>query len=281
MQSLLNDLALFQNALFGGLIVAMVLGLLGVHVLLRRIVFVGIALSQWAAVGIALSFLAEGVALFDKSGFFGLCRNHWIMAVAAEMLGLALLLRGDERHLSRETRIGIGWAVAGSAAVLCVTHTALGMEELKNLLTGEVLFLSREDLVLLAVTAAPVIAMSIALQGRFFLIAFDRDLALSLGVHVRLWDGVFYLLLGIILAISIHMVGVLFAVGFLILPAAAALSLARHRGSLPMWSVGIAGISYLVGFVVSHPLDLPTGPSAVAVAGIIFIVAASVHRFRA
>jgi ABC-type Mn2+/Zn2+ transport system permease subunit len=280
MQSLLETLDLFQNALVGGLVIAAVLGLLGVHVLLRRIVFVGVALSQWAALGIALSFLAEGIALFGEGSLLGVCRNHWVMAVVGEIVGLSLLLTGSEKILSREARIGIGWAVAGSAAVLCVTRTALGMEELKNLLTGEVLFLSREDLVFLLVTMVPVILVASLFQGRLLLGAFDRDLALSLGIRVVFWDAVFFLLLGVTLAISIHMAGVLFAVGFLILPAAAALLLARRRGTLAVWSVGIAVVSYLVGFFVSHPLDLPTGPSAVGVAGVFFLVASGIHRLR-
>jgi len=279
-QSLFETLDLFRNALAGGVIVAAVLGLLGVHVLLRRIVFVGVALSQWAALGIALSFLAEGTAIFGEGGILGVCRNHWLMAVVGEAAGLALLLGGSEKLLSREARIGIGWAVAGSAAVLCVTRTALGMEELKNLLTGEVLFLSREDLVFLVATMAPVTLVALVFQGRLLLGAFDRDLALSLGVRVALWDAVFFLLLGVTLAISIHMVGVLFAVGFLILPAASALLVARRRATLVAWSVGIAVASYLVGFVVSHPLDLPTGPSAVAVCGVVFLAASALHRRR-
>jgi len=280
MEQLWSDLRLFREAFVGGAIAAGLLAFLGLHVVLRRIVFVGIALSQWAAVGIAFSFLAQSIALFDESHVLGVCRNHWVMAAVGEGLGLLLLLRGDERVVSREVRIGIGWAVAGALSVLFVAQSPVGMEELKNLLTGEALFIDRSGLLLLGATAALVLVPGSLFLARFLLVAFDRDLAVSLGVRVAVWDALFYLLLGLTLAVTIHLVGVLFAVAFLVIPPAAALSLARRQWTLVLVSAGIGVGSWIAGFVLSHRLDLPVGHAAVAVAGLVFAVARGVRALR-
>jgi ABC-type Mn2+/Zn2+ transport system permease subunit len=280
MEQLWEDLRLFQEAFIGGAIAAGLLAFLGLPVVLRRIVFVGIALSQWAAVGIAFSFLAQTIALFGESHVLGLCRNHWVMAAVGEGLGLLLLLRVDERSVSRETRIGIGWAVAGALAVLFVSQSPVGMEELKNLLTGEALFIGRDDLWLLGGTAVVVLVPGSLFLARFLLVAFDRDLAVSLGMRVAAWDALFYALLGLTLAVTIHLVGVLFAVAFLVIPPAAALSLARRQWTLVLVSTGIGVGSWVAGFVVSHRLDLPVGHAAVAAAGAAFVAARAFRALR-
>jgi ABC-type Mn2+/Zn2+ transport system permease subunit len=275
-----SELALFWEAFVASVVVATLLSFLGVFVLLRRMVFVGIALSQLAAAGCALAFLAERFAFTAPGTPLSLARDHWVMAAVAELAGLAFLTRPGRAALSSEARIGICWAAAGAAAVLLVAKSPRGMDELKTLLTGDILFVSRGDLLVVLAAYVPAAILLVVFLGRFLLVAFDREMAISLRVSAGRWDTLFFLILGVTVAVAIHLSGVLFTVGFLVLPGAAALSLSRRPGRIFGLAAAIGAVSAASGFVLSHSRDLPPGPTAVAMAFAVFAAANLTGRWR-
>lgn len=280
LESLCGTLTLFGDAFAATLLLAAALAFLGVHVILRRVVFVGVALAQLASLGIAASFFAERFPATDPPKPLSFLREHWFMAALADLTGLAFLIPGERRNLSREARIAVCFAVSGALAVILVLGSPHGMDELKALMTGDPLFVSHQDLTILVAILVPSILTLVVFFRRFLLVAFDRDAALSLGIHAARWDVVFFVLLGVSLALAIHMAGILFALGFLVLPAAAALSFARHPWSIFGGSAAIGVGSAAVGFFASHELDWPLGPTAVVVAACGFAAVRIAVRFR-
>jgi ABC-type Mn2+/Zn2+ transport system permease subunit len=197
------------------------------------------------------------------------------------LLGLLFFLPPETRRLSRETRIGIGFAAAGALAVLLVSQSSKGMDEIRVLMVGDPLFVTHRDVfVVLAVLVPSAFAVALFFR-RFLLVAFDREMAVSLGIRARRWDVLFFLVLGLSVAIAIHDAGVLFTIGYLVLPGATALAFARRP-----WAVfGGAAATGLAcsasGFVLGHALDLPLGPTTVALAFAVFLAARVSVRLRA
>jgi ABC-type Mn2+/Zn2+ transport system permease subunit len=270
--SLASTLELFFDSFLATLVLATVLAFLGVHVVLRRMVFVGVALAEMASLGIAVAFFAERYAITAPGAPLAFLREHWVMGALMNLVGLAYLLRAERRYLSRESRIAICFTAAGALAVLLVAGSSHGMDEIQILMTGDPLFVSHQDLGVLFAVMAPAVLLLVAFFRRFLLVAFDPELALTLGVNVRVWEALFYLLLGTAIAMSIHLAGMLFAIGFLVLPAAGALSVARRPWSIFGVAAAIGLGSSTAGFLVSHEADLPLGPTAVAVAVLAFLV---------
>ncbi len=280
LRSIASTLDLFRDSFLATLVLATVLSFLGVHVILRRVVFVGIALAEMASLGIALSFFAERFEVTAPGRALSFVREHWTMGAVMNLLGLSFLIPAESRGLSREARIGICFAGAGALAVLLVAGSPHGMDEIRILMTGDPLFVSHQDVNVLFAVMGPAAVLLLAFFRRFLLVAFDREMALSLGIRAGLWEGFFFLLLGLSIAMAIHLAGMLFAIGFLVIPGAAALSFARQPWTIFATSAAIGLGSATSGFVASHSLDWPLGPTTVLFALVALAVLRTAGRLR-
>ncbi len=275
---LLDAVRTFPDSVAASLILAAASGFLGVHVVLRRSVFIGFALSQVAAVGVALSFLLETTALSASlHHIFGgdADRCHMAFAVMFEILAvIGLTLAGKRRGRAPELLLGVTWVGAGAASILLVAAAsdAHGLDEMRTLLTGDLLGVGPGDLRLLLLVLLPVLFVTGLFVERMVFVAFDVEMARALGIRTGLWDLLLYLALGALFAVSLRMTGTLFSFAYLVLPAAAALRLARRPVVLFAVAVGVALLSGALGFIASWELDLPAGPAAAAAVFLVYLV---------
>lgn len=264
----------FQNIdapFFATLVLAAVLSFLSVHVILRRVVFLGIALSEMSSLGIASSFFFEQWALTAPGTIFSFTRGHLEMGILFNLASLGFLTPPETRRLSREARIAICFAAAGAIAILMVSGSPHGMDEVRALMVHDLVYISHQDLNVVFATMLPALAILFIFFRRFLLVGLDREMALSLGIHSRRWDLVFYALLGITIATAIHLSGVLFAIGFLVLPGSIALLVARKAWAIFLISTGIGVVCACVGFLLGHVYDLPLAPTTVTIVFVVFL----------
>ncbi|MER3473741.1 MAG: hypothetical protein C4335_06845 [Armatimonadota bacterium] len=234
-----------QDALRVGLILAIVGGYAGVYVVLKRIVFVGAALAQVSAAGVALALLVGWHPLFS--------------AVLFALIGSAFFAQPwGERRTSREAIIGAVFLTFSALTVLLASKGAHGMEEVQHLLAGDILAVAPEEVSRIWILGIGVLAVFVLLRKEFLLVAFDAETAQALGYRTRLWEFAFYLMLGGFIGVVIHLVGLVLIFGYLVLPALGALMVARRI----TWVVGVAVLNALLatvaGLLVSVLFDLPT-----------------------
>lgn len=263
---------LVGDAVWCSLIIAAGCSLLGVFVHVRRVVFVGVALSQAAACGIALSFLAEMAAWTAAGTGLAFLRNHTIMSLAVQLAIVALFtLWRDHHRITRDALIGIVYCAAGALAVLFVSQTAAGMDEIKTMISGDVLGATADDAMLLGLVLGAIVVVQLAGQNRFLLVAFDPEMAETLGIRTRLWDALFFLSLGVAIALAIRTTGTLFVFSYLVLPAGAALVVAHRVVTVMVWAVALGVAADFLGLWLSVRWDLPAGPTAAAAALGVFL----------
>lgn len=248
-------------------------GYLGTHILARGVIFVDLALAQMAAVGGAAAIL-YGLEPHGPAA--------WLLSLGFTFLG-ALALVGSRRFATRlpqEALIGSLFVVAGAAVVLILDRTPHGAEEIKELLTGQILLVSWP---LLGGTAAlyAVIALALAaLHSRLWLISRDPAEAERQGLSIARHDLAFYTLFGAVVTSSVRLAGVLPVFAFLIIPASGTRLLGiSGRWQLPwVWAGG--GMASLAGLAASYWLDLPTSPAVVASFGLMLLATLFVVAFR-
>lgn len=272
MEQFFNDFNVIHDPFFATIVLAAVLSFLGVHVILRRIVFVGIALSEMSSLGIATSFFLERFEWTKPGNILSFTREHLAMGTLLNLIGLAFLTPGESRRLSREARIAICFAAAGAIAILLVSGSEHAMDEIRALMVHDPLFISHQDRAIVFYSMIPALGLLILFFRRFLLVGYDRELALSLGVRARNWDIFFYLLLGVAIAMAIHLSGVLFAIGFLVLPGSTALTVAKKPWAIFTIATAVGIFAALSGFIVGHIEDLALGPTTVAAAFLIFMI---------
>ena len=241
----------------------------GLHVVGRGIIFVDLALAQIAALGIATAVL------------LGADPEHsalpYTLAILFTMAGAALFSLTRFRHprVPQEAIIGIIYIVAAAAATLVLSRTAAGDEEIKSLLVGNILLVSRAEVLRTIALFAGVGALHYWLRRKFYLISFDLEEAERQGMSVRMWDFIFYATFGLIVTSFVRIAGVYLVFSYLIVPAVCgALLSSRIAVRLAIgWGVAlVAGIGGLLLSTEWASLDLPTGPTIVCIFGLLLVV---------
>ena len=253
----------FPYAVSTGLLVGVVCSLLGVFVILKRVVFIGIALSEIAACGIAVAMLAGLVPVAGAILFT-------LVAV------MALAFPFESRRIPRDALLGVLFVAASSLSVLLVSHSGLGLHEVRSLLYGDLILASKTDFVVMGAILVPGLG-TLLLFLRPMLYAFlDRDAAMVLGVKPARWELLFFLLLGLVVATASKVAGALLVFCYLIAPATMALLLVRKFKWAMILTVLISIFITIAGLGISFAFDLPTNQTICATACCLLSVLAPV-----
>ena len=206
---------------------------LGTQVLDRGIVFIDLAIAQIAGLGVVFA------------NFIGLEPQGWavqVCALAAALTGALGLTWTDKRWPEvQEAMIGVTFILAASGALLLLAKNPHGGEHLRELLVGQILWVSPGTL--------PLVAIAYAL-----LLAFIVSRGSTAG------HAAFYVSFAVAVTISVQLVGLYLVFTTLIVPALATRRLRRHRLAA---AYALSGVGYVLGLVVSAATDLPSGPAIV------------------
>lgn len=246
------SLSIVLPALIAGLLVSATHVPLGTQVLARGIIFIDIAIAQIAGLGVLLadSFGVEPQGIVVQ-----------VSALAAALLG-ALLLTWTERRWPdvQEAIIGVVFVLAATAQILLLAGNPHGGEHLKDLLVGQILWVSPQQLTVMAVLTAIVLGAWLTLQQR--------------GGRV-----LFYGLFGLSVTASVQLVGVYLVFATLIIPA---LATRAARSARMVKAYAVAALGYAIGLWLSAWLDLPSGAAVVwALAAVGIVVFALEGRHAA
>lgn len=224
------DIGILLPACIAGLIVLATHVPLGKQVLARGIIFIDLAIAQIAALGV---IGAQFVGI-DEHGF-----GVQLAAAAAALAGAGLLAWTDRRwpHY-QEPLIGTLFVLAATGSLLLLANNPHGGEHLKDLLVGQILWVSSAQL------------WPSAIGSLLLLLA-------MWGLRGRLTGLVFYGLFAIAITISVQLVGVYLVFASLIIPALATAGM--HGGQRLAFAYAIGIIGYVIGLVFSALFDLPTG----------------------
>jgi zinc/manganese transport system permease protein len=249
----------------------------GLHVVERGIIFVDLALAQVAALGICVA-----IALGYHPGHDAM---PYVLSLVFTLLGAGLFAwsRFDHPRVPQESIIGIIYVVAAAAATLVLSHSAEGDEELKNLLVGNVLLVTKGEVLRTFGLFTAIALVHVFLRDRFLMVTFHEDQAKAKKLALRAWDFLFYATFGLTVVSFVQITGVYLVFSYLIVPAVCgALLSADIRTRLIIgWTVAfVAGVSGLLLSVKLESLDLPTGPTIVCCFGVLLIICAILTRLR-
>jgi ABC-type Mn2+/Zn2+ transport system permease subunit len=263
---------LLRNSLYTGVLVGLACPLVGVYLVLRRLVFLGVALPQVSSCGIAFAFAfhtwgwiphlegksSENILAFGGSSFLTL----------VVILILSVLER--RQRGSVEGRVGVAYGLAGAWSILLLVKNPFGEHGLLDRLKGEIIAVSNVDL-FLTLGCFVVIALALVIFRKEFLLAsFDPEMARVLRKNVLFWDLFLFVLIGLVVSVAVLSVGPLVTFGFLLFPPLIAYPISRTMRALAVLSSLIGGIAAFAGFCLAYKWDLPVGPTDVALLGVFY-----------
>ena len=233
---------------------------MGIHVVSRKVIFVDLALAQIAALG-ATYATTLGYDAHEPADSLVVAVFSLLFTFAGA--GLFSIARMRKERVPQEAFIGIVYAAASAAAVLILSKSPTGGEELKHMLVGDILLVSIPTIINDTVLYSLLAVFHISFRRRFLAISKDAEGAQASGINIRLWDLLFYTTFGVMVTRSVAIAGVLLVFSYLVIPAVIA----------QMWSDTIRGRLFIgwatalsasvTGILWSFASDTPTGPAVV------------------
>lgn len=261
------EFGFMQRALVGGVLVAAICALVGTFVVLRGLAFVGDALAHAAFPGVVIAYLLKGNIYLGATVF-----------AVATALGIGLVSRRS--RVSYDTAIGILFAGAFALGVLLMSTIQGYTVDLFSFLFGNVLGISRRDLLLVGLLGALVVLTVVLLYKELLLLSFDPIVAEAMGYPVQALN---YLLLGLIaltIVISIQAVGIILVVALLVTPSATAYLLTERFLRMMLLGILLAVLAAVVGLYLSYHLNVASGAAIVLVSTCLFFLVLASHRLR-
>lgn len=256
----------WRDSMAAVLLSAVMCAALGVYVVLRRTIFVGLALTQVSGVGVAMSFWLGSFTGFDPHA-----PPVWLDPRLLS-LGFAVggaitfaFLRGG-RRVGGEALIGLGWVLAAAALLLVLSSKRIVQEahEVDDLLYGSAVLVSGSEVLVLLAVAALVLLVHAVFFKELLFVTFDAEMAQTLGYRTRLWDALLYASVGVGISFAVRATGMLPAFGFLVIPSSAALLIVRRLSWAIPLAMALAAAGGALGYYLAFVAELPTGASIVA-----------------
>ena len=267
---------LLREALIGSVLIGCICPLVGVYFVLRRMIFLGVALPQVSAAGIAFAFLAYRMLIGQHQHFIP--SERWLAMLGSlswTLVGLLILAALARHRDTVEARIGMTYAVAAAATILFLAADPAAEAHMVNLLKGDILATTGPSLTLMAGVFGVVALLLLVFRKEFLLVSFDRDQAVIFGKHAGLWDGLLYLMIGITISLGVMTAGPLVTFGFLVIPPLTARMITRRMLTFSLMAAGFGAITAFAGFYCAYRFDLPLGPAEVALASLGLVVVTS------
>ena len=234
----------FQKALIGACAVAVVSGVIGCLVILRRMAFLGDALSHAMIAGVAGGYLVMKLLFGFEAHAPGMLLGSLIAAV------VTVALIGFVSKVSRvkeDSAIGIMYTGVFALGVVVVSIFRHYIHiDLMHFIMGDVLGISDSDLWASVIVAALVLSVVVLFFRHFRISSFDPIMAASIGLPVVLLDYLLTTCVSLVVVSAVNMVGVILVVGLLITPAATAYLLS-DRLSRMMWLAALFGVTGVTG----------------------------------
>jgi zinc/manganese transport system permease protein len=248
---------------------------LGIHVIERKVIFVDLALAQIAALGATYATTLgydPNVDAFKISLFS--------LAFTFVGAGAFAIARMRKERVPQEAFIGIIYAAASAGAILILSKSATGGEELKHMLTGDVLLVSLKAVGEMALLYGSIGVFHLLFRRKFLAISMDPEGARASGINIHAWDLLFYMSFGVVITKSVAIVGVLLVFSYLVVPAVIAqMWSSTVRGRL-LFGWFVAVLASTLGIYWSFKSDYPTGPAVVVMLALFLIVSSVCYFFK-
>ncbi len=272
---------LFSQSYLSGWLISLLLSIIGVLVVARDQIFIGAAISQASTLGVALALWA--VAFFHEGDFTILHSPTFPSAMAVIFSVIAASLTGRAGTTGKESHEAItGWVflISASLAILLVSRSPHGLEEVHRLLSSSLIGATASDVLVFSILTVFTVVLIAVFYRKIVLFTLDSSMAMAIGMKMKFWNMIISAWLGLAIGLSIRASGMLYTFGCLVLPALIAKNLCREIRFMFLVAPVVALGNGAIGFLLANHYDYPPGQMTVALFCFVLLIVWIFRHFK-
>ena len=259
-------LQLVQNSVWAGAVLGIVGGLIGVFVMQRDMAFAVHGISELSFAGAAAALLF-GVDVVTGS-------------IVGSLIAAGLIGWLGARARDRNSIIGVLMPFGLGVGILCISLYNGRSANRFSLLTGQIVSVQSDQLAVLIVLSALVLVALLLIWRPLTFDSLDPQSAAARGVPTMVVSFAFMLLLGIVVAVAVHIIGALLVLSLLVTPAAAAMRVSTGPVAVPLLAAGFGVTAAVGGILLAIAGTLPVSPYITTLSFFIYLVCRAIDGVR-
>ena len=249
-----------MNAVIACILSGITCGIVGTYIVARRMVFLSGGITHASFGGLGIAF------------YLGI-NPLWGALLFAILSSLGIEYAGSSTKIREDSAIGLMWGIGMAIGALFMgLRPGYTSGDLSSFLFGNIISVTTEDVILLAVLTLALIIGAIVWLKPIIYLAFDRDFARSAGVKTRVAGYVMAVVLAVTIVLSIRVMGIVLLVSLMTLPVVIANTLTKQYQKITVWASITAALSALAGVVISYYIEVPSGPAIIFVLTLVLII---------
>jgi len=256
-----------QNAILAGILSGIACGITGTYVVVKKISYISGGIAHAVMGGLGIAYFLQINPLLGALVF---------AIVAAVLIGTVRL----SFKQNEDTVISALWSI-GMAIGIIFTYLTPGYNvDLLSFLFGNILMVSRANLLVLLVLNVVIGGIVFIFYRQFKYVCFDEEYARLRGIRV---SRIYLLLLSLIaltVVILIQTVGLILIIALLTLPASIATLFSKNMGKIMLLAIVFSILFTQTGLLLSFSLNLPSGASIILVAGLAYLLTMGIRQLK-
>ena len=246
----LFNFGFFRNAFIAAFFASITCGIIGRYIVSRRIVFISGGITHASFGGIGMGY------------YFGF--NPILGAVVFGILSaLGIEFFTKRADLREDSAIAILWSLGMALGVIFIFLTPGYAPNLMSYLFGNILTVSKEDLIYLLLLAIFVIGVFLVFYRMIIFVSFDEEFALTNNAPVRLFNALLISLVALTIVLNIRVVGIILVMSLLTIPQAIANLFTKRFDYMMFYSIGFGFLGSVTGLSFSYIYDIPSGAAII------------------
>lgn len=246
----LFDFGFFRNAFIAAFVASITCGIIGTYIVSRRIVFISGGITHASFGGIGMGY------------YFGF--DPILGAIAFGILSaLGIEFFTKRADLREDSAIAMLWSLGMALGVIFIFLTPGYAPNLMSYLFGNILTVSKGDLIYLFILAVFVIGFFLTFYRMIIFVSFDEEFALTNNAPVRLFNALLISLVALTIVLNIRVVGIILVMSLLTIPQAIANLFTKRFDVMMIYSILFGFVGSITGLTFSYIYDIPSGAAII------------------
>lgn len=253
-----------QNAMYAGFLASIVCGVIGVIIIEKKLIMMSGGIAHTSYGGVGLGYLM---------GFEPILGAFLFAAAAALGIGFIKRIGGALFDIA----IALFWSLGMALGIVFIAIMPGYPPDLSSYLFGNILSVTRSDLLLMSILTLVVILVVVILFNDWKAYLFDEEFAYIIGVRTAFLEYLLLILIAMTVVVLIRVVGIILALSLLTIPAAAAAMVTGSLKKRMLYAVILGNIFSIIGLWISYRTNMASGASIVIISALFYLASHFVH----